>query len=64
MTFSSEVDYDIRMLFFEKLVDGRFIGYNTYTTSEGPDAYGESLDGFLRQKKYFAPVLIGIRDKR
>ena len=44
--------------------NGRFIGYNTYTTSVGPDDYGESLDGFLRQKKYFAPVLIGIRDKR
>ena len=47
-----------------RYVDGRFIGYNTYTTSVGPDDYGESLDGFLRQKKYFAPVLIGIRDKR
>ena len=47
-----------------RYVDGRFIGYNTYTTSEGPDDYGESLEGFLRQKKYFAPVLIGIRDKR
>ena len=44
--------------------NGRYIGYNTYTTSVGPDDYGESLDGFLRQKKYFAPVLIGIRDKR
>ena len=47
-----------------RYVDGRFIGYNTYTTSDGPDDYGESLEGFLRQKKYFAPVLIGIRDKR
>ena len=46
-----------------RYVDGRFIGYNTYTTSEGPDDYGESLEGFLRQKKYFAPVLIAIRDK-
>ena len=44
--------------------NGRFIGYNTYTTSVGPDDYGESLDGFLHRKKYFAPVLIGIRDKR
>ena len=43
---------------------GRFVGYNTYTNSEGPDNYGESLDGFLRSRKYFAPVLIGIRDKR
>lgn len=44
--------------------NGRYIGYNTYTNSEGPDDYGESLDEFLRQRKYFAPVLIGIRDKR
>ena len=44
--------------------NGRYIGYNTYSNSTGPDDYGESLDGFLRQRKYFAPVLIGIRDKR
>ena len=44
--------------------NGRFIGYNTYRNSEGPDDYGKSLDGFLRERKYFAPVLIGIRDKR
>ena len=43
---------------------GKFVGYNTYTNSVGPDDYGTSLDGFLRAKKYFAPVLIGIRDKR
>ena len=47
-----------------RYVDGRFIGYNTYTNSEGPDDYGDSLDGFLKKRKYFAPVLIGIRDKR
>lgn len=37
-----------------------FIGYNTYTNSKGEDNYGKSLDGFLKQKKYFAAVLIGI----
>ena len=44
--------------------DGKLVGYNTYTNSEGPDDYGHSLDEFLRKRKYFAPVLIGIRDKR
>ena len=43
--------------------NGRFTGYNTYTNSVGPDDYGTSLDGFLRQRNYFAPVLIGIRHK-
>ena len=44
--------------------NGRFTGYNTYTNSVGPDDYGVSLDGFLKAKKYAAPVLICIRDKR
>ena len=43
---------------------GKYIGYNTYTNSAGPDDYGESLDGFLKARNYFAPVLICIRDKR
>ena len=47
-----------------RYTEGRFIGYNTYRNSEGPDDYGASLDGFLRNRKYFAPVLIGIRDKK
>ena len=38
-----------------------FIGYNTYRNSKGPDSYGESLEAFLRKKKYFGAVLIGIR---
>ena len=42
----------------------KFIGYNTYNNSVGPDDYGHSLDSFLHTKKYFTPVLIGIRDKR
>ena len=41
-----------------------FIGYNTYRNSTGPDRYGESLDAFLKEKKYFGCVLIPIRDKR
>ena len=41
-----------------------FIGYNTYRTSKGPDKYGESLDGFLKEKKYFGAVLIGINNTR
>lgn len=41
-----------------------FVGYNTFRNSEGPDDYGESLDGFLGRKGCFGAVLFGIRDKR
>ena len=41
-----------------------FVGYNTFRNSEGPDDYGPSLRDFLKKQKYFAPVLICIRDKR
>ena len=44
--------------------NGKYLGYNTFRTSQGPDDYGESLDGFLRKQKYFGPVLITIRKKR
>ncbi len=44
--------------------DGQFVGYNTYTNSQGPDVYGESLDAFLQQRKYFGCVLLTIRDKK
>jgi len=40
---------------------GGFVGYNTYRNSKGPDRYGMSLEKFLRNKKYFGAVLIGIR---
>jgi len=40
-----------------------FTGYNTYTNSKGPDHYGPSLQAFLKKKKYFGPVLIGIRPR-
>lgn len=43
--------------------DGSFVGYNTYTNSQGPDMYGPSLREFLKKKKYFGPVLIGIFKK-
>lgn len=41
--------------------DGRFIGYNTFRSSEGEDHYGPSLAQFLKKQHYFGPVLIGIR---
>ena len=44
--------------------DGRFTGYNTYNNSKGPDDWTDSIDGFLKQKKYFGTVLICINDKR
>ena len=43
--------------------DRGFIGYNTYTNSKGPDHYGESLEGFLKHKKYHATFLVAIRRK-
>ena len=44
--------------------DGSIIGYNTYRNSTGPDYYGDSLDGFLKRKRYFGAVLIGISKKK
>ena len=41
-----------------------FIGYNTYRNSTGPDAYGESLNAFLLQRRYFGCVLITIWKKQ
>ena len=41
-----------------------FVGYNTYRNSTGPDRFGESLEAFLKERKYFGAVLFGIRDKR
>ena len=38
-----------------------FLGYNTYANSKGPDRYGKSLQDFLKRKKYFGAVLMGIR---
>ena len=47
-----------------RYTDGKFTGYNTYRTSEGPDDYGSSLEGYIRQRKFCAPFLIAIKDKR
>ena len=44
--------------------DGSFTGYNTYRNSRGPDPYGESLEAFLKKRRYFGCFLIGIRDRR
>ncbi|MBQ7894944.1 MAG: hypothetical protein IJ364_00105 [Oscillospiraceae bacterium] len=44
--------------------DGRFIGYNTFKNSVGPDNYGISLESFLKKQKFFFPVLMAIKDKR
>ena len=41
-----------------------FVGYNTYRNSTGPDAYGESLDGFLRLRNYYGCVLMAIQNKK
>ena len=43
--------------------EGGFTGYNTYTTSTGPDRYGESLSAFLKKKKYFGTFLIALKRK-
>ena len=41
--------------------DTGFIGYNTYLNSKGPDRYGQSLEQYLKRRKLFGGVLIGIR---
>lgn len=41
-----------------------FVGYNTYSNSKGPDSYGKSVEQFIKDKKYFGTVLIGICDRR
>ena len=41
-----------------------FVGYNTYRNPTGPDHYGPSLEAFLKEKKYFGAVLMGIRRKK
>ena len=41
-----------------------FIGYNTYRNSTGPDRYGESLEAFLKKRKYFGCALITIQNNQ
>ncbi len=44
--------------------EGRFYGYNTYKNSSGPDDYGESLEKFLKKRKYIVPILITVDRKK
>lgn len=44
--------------------DQGFLGYNTYSNSSGPDAYGQSLEAFLRQRKYFGCVVTAVKKKQ
>ena len=43
--------------------NSKFTGYNTYKTSIGPDDYGESLAGYIKKRKFYAPFLIAIKNK-
>ena len=66
-TFSSKVTTDTsdHPGFFVALhhTERGFVGYNTYTNSKGPDRYGESLQEFLKRRKYYATFLVAIRRK-
>lgn len=41
-----------------------FVGYNTYRNSKGPDQWGESIEKFIKEKKYFGTVLIGVKKRK
>ena len=41
-----------------------FVGYNTFRNSTGPDRYGDSVEAFVKRRKYFGTVLITICDKK
>ena len=43
--------------------DGKFTGYNTFRTSDGPDDYGTSLEAYIRKHKFFGTFLIAIKSK-
>ena len=40
--------------------EGKFIGYNTYSNSTGPDSWGISVEGFLKKNKKFGSVMMAI----
>lgn len=40
------------------------MGYNTYRNSKGVDFYGDSLQEFIKKKKYFGVVLIGLKREK
>ena len=44
--------------------DGKFTGYNTFRTSDGPDDYGTSLERYIQKHKFFGAFLIAIKSKR
>ena len=44
--------------------DGKFTGYNTFRTSDGPDDYGTSLESYIQKHKFFGAFLIAIKSKR
>ena len=45
--------------------DGENItGYNTFSSSVGPDNWGASVDGFMKKHHFFGAVLIGINKKK
>ena len=44
--------------------NGKFVGYNTFRNSVGPDEYGESLESFLKEKKFFGAVLMAVHNKK
>ena len=44
--------------------NGKFTGYNTFRSSDGPDDYGESLEGYIKKCGFFLPFLITVKDKR
>lgn len=46
-----------------KYENGHVTGFNTYCNSAGPDHYGSSLEAYLRERKHFGTVLIGIQNK-
>ena len=58
-----KIKFGAHFVTLRKLGEG-FRGYNTFTSSVGPDDWGTSIDGFLKNQKYYGAVLIGIRDKR
>lgn len=41
-------------------MDDHFEGYNTFSTSDGPDNYGASLNEFLKRQGFFGCLLASI----
>ena len=43
--------------------DGKFYGYNTFKDSEEAVCIGDSLIDYIKRRKYFGAVIIGIKNK-